>query len=121
MQRSKGEMLPKKRMHLAHVVPGSPSAEPHLERFDRLASVLCCSHLRSGDLLSPSPPAEKATACEDQAGKASTGDGAGDTTGGDRRIVVSLKAATTRVLQDEPSNLLPCVGMDVDIVCNLIG
>ena len=29
----------------------------------------------SGNLLSPSPPAEKATAREDQAGKASTGDG----------------------------------------------
>ena len=32
----------------------------------------------SGDLLPPSPPAEKATAREDQARKASTGDGAGD-------------------------------------------
>src|SRR5262245_26730435 len=32
----------------------------------------------SGDLLPPSPPAEKATARQDQAGKASTGDGAGD-------------------------------------------
>src|SRR5262249_28452569 len=32
----------------------------------------------SGDLLSPSPPAEKASACEDQAGKASTDDGAGN-------------------------------------------
>ena len=33
---------------------------------------------RLGDLLPPSPPAEKATARQDQAGKASTGDGAGD-------------------------------------------
>ena len=32
----------------------------------------------SSALLSPSPPAEKATTCEDQAGQASTGDGAGD-------------------------------------------
>src|SRR5262249_21919491 len=32
----------------------------------------------SGDLPPPSPPAEKATACEDQAGKASTSDGAGN-------------------------------------------
>jgi len=31
----------------------------------------------SGDLLPPSPPAEKATASKDQAGQASTGDGAG--------------------------------------------
>jgi len=31
----------------------------------------------SGDLLPPSPPAEKATACQDKAGQASTGDGAG--------------------------------------------
>src|SRR5262249_11419006 len=45
----------------------------------------------SGDLLPPSPPAEKTH--QDQAGEASTGDGAGDTTAGDRRIVVSLKAA----------------------------
>ncbi len=35
----------------------------------------------SGDLLPPSPPAEKATAREDQAGKASTGDWAGDRAG----------------------------------------
>jgi len=40
----------------------------------------------SGDLLPPSPPAEKATARQDQAGKASTGDAARDTTG-DRGIV----------------------------------
>jgi hypothetical protein len=32
---------------------------------------------RSGDLLPPSSPAEKATARQDQAGKASTDDGAG--------------------------------------------
>src|SRR5215475_9747811 len=31
-----------------------------------------------GDLLAPSPPGEKTTACQDQAGQASTGDGAGD-------------------------------------------
>ena len=31
-----------------------------------------------GNLLPPSPPAEKATASEDQARKASTGDGTGD-------------------------------------------
>src|SRR5262249_19389284 len=30
---------------------------------------------RSGDLLPPSPPFEKATACQDQTGKATTGDG----------------------------------------------
>jgi hypothetical protein len=32
----------------------------------------------SGDLLPPSPPAEKSTAREDQAGQASTDDGGGD-------------------------------------------
>ena len=32
----------------------------------------------SGDLLPPSPPAEKATASQDQAGQTGTGDGAGD-------------------------------------------
>src|SRR6516165_400260 len=35
----------------------------------------------SGGLLPPSPPAEKATACEDQARQASTDDGAGDSSG----------------------------------------
>jgi hypothetical protein len=55
----------------------------------------------SGDLLPPSPPGEKTTAREDQAGKACTGDGAGDTTDGDRRIVVSLKAAITPIAQDQ--------------------
>jgi hypothetical protein len=38
----------------------------------------------SGALLSPSPPAEKATARQDQAGQASTGDGGGD--GGGRNL-----------------------------------
>ena len=37
---------------------------------------------RSGDLLPPPPPGEKATARQDQAGKASTGDGRGDGGGG---------------------------------------
>jgi len=46
----------------------------------------------SGDLLPPSPPTEQATASKDQAWKSSTSDGGGDTTG-DRRVVVSLKAA----------------------------
>jgi len=32
----------------------------------------------SGVLLPPSPPAETTTTCQDQAGRASTGDGAGD-------------------------------------------
>jgi hypothetical protein len=53
--------------------------------------------LKLSDLPTPSPPAEKATASQDQARKASTCDGGGDTTGdrrtGDRRIVVGLKAA----------------------------
>jgi hypothetical protein len=39
----------------------------------------------SGDLLPPSPPAEKATARCDPAGKASTGDGAGNAGGYRRR------------------------------------
>src|SRR5262249_57337357 len=34
-----------------------------------------------GDFLPLSPPADKATACQDQAGKTSTGDGAGDRRG----------------------------------------
>src|SRR4029450_9193271 len=38
---------------------------------DRVAS-------SSGDFLPPSPPAEKPTARQDQAGKSSTGDGTGD-------------------------------------------
>ena len=40
-------------------------------RFSHIARV-------SGRLLPPSPPAEKATTCQDQARKASTGDGAGN-------------------------------------------
>jgi hypothetical protein len=82
---------------------------------------------RSGDLLPPSPPAEKATARQDQAGKSSASDGGGDTTdGGCRiRIVVSLKATARRVVdsaaQDKLSDDLPRAGMDVEIVCGLIG
>src|SRR5262249_60799164 len=37
---------------------------------------VCTPQRCSGDLLPPSPPAEKATAGQDQAGKASTSDGA---------------------------------------------
>jgi len=67
----------------------------------------------SGAFLPPSPPAEKASAREDQAGKSSTDDGCGDTTG-DRRIVVSLKAAIAA--QDKLSDGLPRTGMDVEII-----
>jgi hypothetical protein len=56
----------------------------------------------SGDLLPPSPPAEKATARQEQAGKASTGDGGGDTTG-NRRIVVGLKATPRRAVESASS------------------
>jgi hypothetical protein len=64
------------------------------------------------------PPAEKATACENQTGQTGTGDGAGDTSG-DRRIVVSLKAAKIRETQDQASDGLPRTSMDVEIVCGL--
>ena len=36
-------------------------------------------------LLPPSPPAQKATACQDQARQSSTGDGAGDGDGGEAK------------------------------------
>ena len=42
----------------------------------------------SGDLLPSSPPAEKATARQDQAGQPSTGDGAGDRSGDGQSFVV---------------------------------
>src|SRR5262245_23530557 len=43
----------------------------------------------SGDLLPPSPPAEKATTSEDQAGQSSAGDGVGNGSGRsiDRNII----------------------------------
>jgi len=41
----------------------------------RLTIVGCCN---SAAFLPPSPPAEKATARQDQAGQSGTGDGAGD-------------------------------------------
>jgi hypothetical protein len=43
--------------------------------------------MMSGDFLTPSPPAEKATARQDQARKSGTGDGAGnaDIKMGDRK------------------------------------
>jgi len=69
----------------------------------------------AGDLLLPSPPAEKATASQDEAGKSSTGNGARDTTG-DRRIVVSFKAAIAA--QDKLSDGLTRTGMDVEIIRN---
>src|ERR1700730_18377476 len=40
----------------------------------------------SGDFLPPSPPAEKATTREDQAGQGSTGDRAGDSNAGNESI-----------------------------------
>jgi hypothetical protein len=42
--------------------------------------------LGSGDLLPPSPPAEKATARQDQARKSSTGDGGGNANRRDREV-----------------------------------
>ena len=54
----------------------------------------------SGDLLPPSPPAEKATASKDQAGKASTSNGAGHRklpcSEGHRRHGVRMEAACKR-------------------------
>jgi len=46
-------------------------------------------------MASASPPTEKATARQDQAGKASTDDGARNGAKGDCRIVVGLKAAAS--------------------------
>src|SRR5262245_2112927 len=57
---------------------GAPSTEAHLgrvliNRIARQSALLqtTCASERSGDLPTPSPPAEKATARQDQAGKAS--------------------------------------------------
>ena len=74
----------------------------------------------SGRLPTPSRQQEKNTARQDQTGKASASDRARDTTGGDRRVVVSLKATSTPVVQDKLSDGLPRVGMDVEIICNLV-
>ena len=83
-----------------------------------LAAALDVRIVRSGDLLPPSPPAEKATARQDQAGKSSTGDGAGDSADriDRRRIVVGLKAAARSAAQDKRRDGLPRTGLDVGIV-----
>jgi hypothetical protein len=47
----------------------------------------------SGAFLPPSPPAEKTTARQDQAGKSSTDDGTGNRGGGYREIIVGFKTA----------------------------
>jgi hypothetical protein len=47
----------------------------------------------SGDLLPPSPPAEKATASKDQARQVSTGDGTGDS-----RDISSLRSQKSKQL-----------------------
>jgi hypothetical protein len=67
-------------------VPRQQSLYAHARgRFDaalrKLGAVICWAEC-SGDFLTPSPPAEKATARQAQAGQASTGDGAGDTNDG---------------------------------------
>jgi ABC-type uncharacterized transport system substrate-binding protein len=48
-------------------------------RYEQIAALASRYSGRSSDLLSPSPPAEKATAGKDQTGQASTGDGARNT------------------------------------------
>jgi hypothetical protein len=48
-------------------------------RYEQIAALASHYSGRSSDLLSPSPPAEKATAGKDQTGQASTGDGARNT------------------------------------------
>src|SRR5262249_34989552 len=50
------------------------------DRLCKSSEAICTES--SGDFLPPSPPAEKASARQDQAGNASTGDGAGDASGG---------------------------------------
>src|SRR5262245_46871285 len=77
---------------------------------------------RSGDLRPPSPPAEKATASKDQTGKSSTCDRTRDTTDtiGDRRIVVSLKAAARWIgvqsaAQHKLSDGFPRTGLNVEV------
>jgi hypothetical protein len=63
-----------------------------------------CTHNRercvrsSGDLVPPSPPAEKATAREDQAGQTGTGDGAGNAHAATRDSVVPFRSAAHRSL-----------------------
>jgi hypothetical protein len=47
---------------------------------------------RSGDLLPPSPPAEKATARQDEAGKASTDDGTEEEFASDATMAVTNNA-----------------------------
>ena len=75
----------------------------------------------AASLLPPSPPAEKASATQDRnhSGKASTDDGRGHSSG-DRRIVVSLKAAARiarkSATHHKLSDSLSRVGMNVKIV-----
>jgi hypothetical protein len=47
---------------------------------------LCVVPKSLGGLLPPSPPAEKASACQDQARQARTGDGTRDSNAGNKRI-----------------------------------
>jgi hypothetical protein len=64
---------------------------------------------RSGDLLPPSPPAEKATARQDQAGKASTGDGTGDRCGRTSEDRITSCANRGRVPSYAVQRLRRCV------------
>ena len=50
-----------------------PSLSPTMPQ----TTCACCAG-SSGDLLTPSPPAEKASACHDQARQTGTNDGTGD-------------------------------------------
>src|SRR5262245_54546581 len=64
-----------KKLNEVLMVPKDPTKSIFF--FSPPAPAICAGS--SGDLLPPSPPAEKATACQDQTGQASTCDGAGNT------------------------------------------
>jgi hypothetical protein len=61
---------------------------PHWDR--RIAHARC-----SGDSLPPSPPTEKATACEDQTGQSSTSDGTGNSGRIGYEILLDLRNRAT--------------------------
>jgi hypothetical protein len=64
-----------------------------------VSDLLICS----SSPLTPSPPAEKATARQDQAGKASTGDGAGDA---QANAIAALKAKSVLTREVKASTLV---------------
>jgi hypothetical protein len=74
----------------------------------------------SGDSLPPSPPAEKATARQDQAGQSCTGDGARDGVVRNKRGKKAVVMITAVAIRPDDLSVTICVGIRCDAISGIL-